>query len=161
MPVYPLLTCEPWIRERCQMGDDILSHMGCRVTDMKVVPCLDLYACSSASSLVLHRYYLCPIERIIPRTSFRLGWITQSTLWTHYRKNVLCRDPIFLPRAKTRALGKENVCRERLSANTSRRQLTGLPWACLSAVNSSRRSGPFCRELRSAKNARRQNGPLS
>ena len=44
------------------MGDDILSHMGCRVTDMKVVPCLDLYACSSASSLVLH-YYLCPIYR--------------------------------------------------------------------------------------------------
>ena len=25
----------------------------------------------------------------------------------HYRKNVLCRDPKFLPRAKTRALGKE------------------------------------------------------
>ena len=68
----------------------------------------------------------------------------------HYRKNVLCRDPRFLPRAKTRALGKENVCRARLLANTGRRQVTGLPWACISASNSSQRSGPFCREPRSA-----------
>jgi len=78
----------------------------------------------------------------------------------HYRKNVLCPEPRFLPRAKTRDLGKETVCRARLSANTGRRELTRLPWACISANNNSRRSGPFCREPRSAKNDLRQNGPL-
>ena len=79
----------------------------------------------------------------------------------HYRKNVLCPEPRFLPRAKTRDLGKETVCRAPLSANTGRRELTRLPWACISANNNSRRSGPFCREPRSAKNDLRQNGPLS
>ena len=63
-------------------------------------------------------------------------------------------------RAKTRDLGKETVCRAPLSANTGRRELTRLPWACISANNNSRRSGPFCREPRSAKNDLRQNGPL-
>ena len=54
----------------------------------------------------------------------------------HYWKRVLCRGPEALPRAKSRALGKDTLCRgpatgalgkERPSAKTGPRQIKSLP----------------------------------
>jgi hypothetical protein len=68
----------------------------------------------------------------------------------HYRKIGLCREPHLLPRAKCRALGKETICQEPLSAKKHRRETSYLPWARISAKNNSRRNGSLPTAPRSA-----------
>ena len=101
-----------------------------------------MHACMRVSSTKSNMERLC-MDRAV-YTADLMSWILCPVRVDiagpagHYWKRVLCRGPEALPRAKSRTLGKDTLCRgpatgaigkERPSAKTGPRQIKSLPRA--------------------------------